>query len=59
MGFDKAEQRMKVVGRIVQYALFTLDKKIQSLYLSSTGPDGKIGQPSLWGGLRKPQEPLS
>lgn len=64
MGFDKAEQRMKVCGKYPERVRKVL--KLWSclfmprlLFVSLAGPDGETGQPSLWRRLRESEESLS
>lgn len=57
MGFDKAEQRMKVWAVVADVSPSFV---LSSLYVSSLepGPDGETRQSSVWRRLREPQESL-
>lgn len=60
MGFDKAEQRMKVSLDLICGRKKTIGEFhcfLVRVYVA--GPNGKIRQPSLWRGFRKSEEPLS
>lgn len=66
MGFDKAEQRMKVCGRKKPWEAEERSERNEScssmsclVFVSPAGPDGETGQPSLWRWLRESEEPLS
>lgn len=64
MGFDKAEQRMKVCGKYPERRRKGLKKWLglimpRLLFVSPAGPDGETGQPSLWRRLRESEESMS
>lgn len=59
MGFDKAEQRMKVLHQSALRWRHRLIHVIIFVRMSPVGPDGETGRPSLWRGLRESEEPLS